>query len=69
MLEVLPDDSLPQFGPGRADDGNFVLSELELKWGNAMGSDTPGKAAKFVDARADFSQQDFRSWPGDRWQG
>ena len=29
-LEVLPDDSLPSHGPGRSEDGNFVLSELEL---------------------------------------
>lgn len=27
-LEVLPDDSLPQKGPGRAGNGNFVLSEF-----------------------------------------
>ncbi len=27
-LEVLPDDTLPQRGPGRADNGNFVLSEF-----------------------------------------
>ncbi len=27
-LEVLPDDSLPNKGPGRAGNGNFVLSEL-----------------------------------------
>lgn len=28
-LEVLPDGSLPKLGPGRAENGNFVLSELE----------------------------------------
>lgn len=27
-LEVLPDDSLPKKGPGRAGNGNFVLSEI-----------------------------------------
>lgn len=27
-IDVLPDDSLPQRGPGRAGNGNFVLSEL-----------------------------------------
>jgi hypothetical protein len=27
-LTVLPDDSLPNHGPGRADNGNFVLTEL-----------------------------------------
>mgnify|MGYP003335181165 FL=1 len=30
-IEVLPDDSLPQKGPGRAGNGNFVLSELTVK--------------------------------------
>lgn len=30
-LEVLPDDSLPKKGPGRAGNGNFVLSEFILK--------------------------------------
>ena len=29
-IEVLPDESLPQQGPGRAGNGNFVLSEFEL---------------------------------------
>ncbi len=57
MLEVLPDDSLPKFGPGRQKDGNFVLSELELTW--APGTNKPDTAAKFSDARADYSQNDF----------
>lgn len=30
-LEVLPDDSLPKKGPGRAGNGNFVLSEFIVK--------------------------------------
>ncbi len=29
-IEVLPHESLPQNGPGRAGNGNFVLSELEV---------------------------------------
>jgi hypothetical protein len=29
-LEVLPDDSLPQKGPGRAGNGNFVLTEFKV---------------------------------------
>ncbi len=29
-LEVLPDDSLPAHGPGRAGNGNFVLHEIEV---------------------------------------
>ncbi|MEP6664626.1 MAG: hypothetical protein ABJC04_13280, partial [Verrucomicrobiota bacterium] len=57
MLEALPDENLPKFGPGRSPDGNFVLSELELNW--ASGTNTPATAAKFVDARADFSQTSY----------
>lgn len=57
MLEVLPDDSLPRFGPGRASDGNFVLSEFELRWGE--GTNTVNQPVKFAEARADFSQGDF----------
>jgi WD40 repeat protein len=57
MLETIPDDDLPRFGPGRNDDGNFVLSELELSW--AFGTNAPDTASKFSDARADVSQNDF----------
>ncbi len=36
-LEVLVDDALPRRGPGRAENGNFVLSELALtRAGNAV---------------------------------
>ena len=31
-IEALTDERLPKMGPGRADDGNFVLSELKLRW-------------------------------------
>ena len=31
-IEVLPHDSLPKKGPGRAGNGNFVLSEFEAYW-------------------------------------
>jgi len=57
MLETLPDEKLPRFGPGRHEDGNFVVSEIELKW--AAGMNTPNTDSKFVDANADFSQKDF----------
>jgi len=57
MLEVLPDDSLPRFGPGQAGDGNFVLSEFELRWGE--GTNSASQPVKFVDARADYSQPEF----------
>src|SRR5206468_6086073 len=57
MLETLPDEKLPRFGPGRHEDGNFVLSEMELKWG--QGTNAPDTTTKFVDAAADFSQKDY----------
>ena len=57
MLETLPDETLPRFGPGRAPDGNFVLSELEMQW--SPGTNAPAETVKFADARADYSQPDF----------
>ncbi|MEO6246927.1 MAG: DUF1553 domain-containing protein, partial [Opitutaceae bacterium] len=57
MLEVLPDDALPGFGPGRAK-GNFVLTEFQVKWAGKT-ANPEAKDAKFSDARADFSQQKF----------
>jgi hypothetical protein len=35
LLEVLPDPSLPLYGPGRSKDGNFILSEIALKYTDA----------------------------------
>jgi hypothetical protein len=55
-LELLPDASLPQGGPGRAaTNGNFVLSELTL---NVASQADPGKSTSvsFSKATADFSQ-------------
>lgn len=57
MLEVLPDPGLAAFGPGRVA-GNFVLSEITLKWGDRGGKRNQVDAP-FKDARADFSQKDF----------
>jgi mono/diheme cytochrome c family protein len=48
-LEALPDDALPAKGPGRAENGNFVLSELTL--------DIDGQAIPLEALSADFSQQ------------
>jgi hypothetical protein len=65
MIEALPDNSLPKFGPGRAKDGNFVLTELELSAGGGRparrGAAAPAGAVSvaFKDARADFSQTNF----------
>lgn len=57
LLEVLPDDSLPNFGPGRGM-GNFVLSELLMKWNDKAGR-RGSKDVEFKEARADFSQKGY----------
>ncbi|MDA1265576.1 MAG: DUF1553 domain-containing protein, partial [Planctomycetota bacterium] len=58
-LEVLPDDPLPNKGPGRAENGNFVLGEFEV---TAIPRHQPAQAKPvvFSAATADFSQQ---GWP------
>lgn len=54
-LEVLPDPSLPVQGPGRATDGNFVLSEFIVK---AAKADKPMETVviPLMEPQADFSQ-------------
>src|SRR5262245_8634469 len=55
-LEVLPDDSLPGKGPGRAGNGNFVLHEFVVK--AAPGSrPADAKSVGLHKAQADFSQE------------
>jgi hypothetical protein len=49
-LEVLPDDSLPKKGPGRAENGNLVVTEISL---------SDGKLIPFASGTADFEQQNF----------
>ena len=57
-LEALPDPSQPNGGPGRAPDGNFVLTELDV---TAAPASDPGKAQKVTlqNPLADFQQQGF----------
>jgi len=50
-LEVLPDPDLPNDGPGRYDNGNFVLSEFEVRAGDAK--------TELGRALATFSQEKF----------
>ena len=58
-LEALPDKRLPKGGPGRApNDGNFVLTELELFWTHKDKPDER-KPLKLEKAKADFSQGDY----------
>lgn len=63
-IEALPDERLPNNGPGLSPDGNFVLTEFtvsQVPLKEKRGG--PGKAArdniKLLNPRADFEQKDF----------
>ena len=58
QLEALTDDRLPGKGPGRPENGNFVVSEIKFF---TTPVDDPKKRTevKFKDARATFSQQNY----------
>lgn len=56
-LEVLSDKALPANGPGRADNGNFVLNEFKAEV-KATGEEK-GKSVKLVQPQADFQQDGF----------
>ncbi len=58
-LEVLPDDALPNRGPGRAENGNFVLSRLRLT-ALPLTEPTAARAVPFAGASASFAQE---GWP------
>jgi len=47
-LDALPADALPKSGPGRSNNGNFVLNELTVKDGNTL--------LKITEATATFEQ-------------
>ena len=57
-LEALADERLPSKGPGRAPNGNFVLSEFIVEW---HPSADPKKKTRVAlqNAQADFSQADY----------
>jgi mono/diheme cytochrome c family protein len=58
-LETLTDPSLPKSGPGTADNGNFVLSEVTLAI-SEKGSDKNGERAITVtSAASDHAQNDY----------
>jgi hypothetical protein len=57
-LEVLPDPSLPAKGPGRAPNGNFVLSEFRVMAKPQEGEAKP-RPVPLQNAKADFSQVDL----------
>jgi hypothetical protein len=57
-IEVLPDDSLAAKGPGRAQNGNFVLNEFKLTAAPA-GDASQAKPIGLQNAQADFGQDGF----------
>ncbi|MFM7866092.1 MAG: DUF1553 domain-containing protein, partial [Planctomycetaceae bacterium] len=57
-LEALPDDAFPARGPGRASDGNFVVSKFTATFIPPNSQDEP-TVIKFVSAQADFEQANF----------
>lgn len=57
-LEVLPDPSLPSQGPGRAGNGNFVVTTFSVLFGVPGKPETPSKAT-FCCAKADHEQPNF----------
>ena len=57
-LEVLTDSRLPNKGPGRATDGNFVLNEIELT-ASPKADPKQVKPVKLEKAVADFTQDNF----------
>ena len=58
QLEVLPDPSLPAQGPGRAGNGNFVLSRFAVAHGMPGKPETP-TAVTFAAAKASFEQANY----------
>ena len=58
MLEVMNVPEETNFGPGRAPDGNFVLTEFGLKVGDFT-TGANAQDAKFINAIADFNQVNF----------
>ncbi len=57
-LEALPDAAFPASGPGRASDGNFVVSRLSASFVPPDSQAEPA-AITFTTAQADFEQANF----------
>ena len=57
-LEVLSDPSLPNNGPGRAENGNFVLHDLDVT-AVPLGDPSAARTLTFSHASASFSQNNY----------
>ena len=60
-LEVLADDRFPHHGPGRQDNGNLHLSEIQV-----FAGDVHGKQLPIATAAADFNQDGWGDRTGHR---
>jgi hypothetical protein len=58
-LEALSDPSLPAKGPGRAQNGNFVLNEIRMNYRSLAKTDEKPKPVKFVNPMATVQQDQF----------
>ena len=61
-IEALPDESLPDGGPGRAVNGNFALTDFSVTLASTDGSFAPA-AVRLANAVADYSQEGYGGWP------
>jgi hypothetical protein len=57
-LEALADETLKGNGPGVSDNGNFVVTEIEVD-ASPLGDENAKKRFAFASAKADFSQDGF----------
>lgn len=74
-FDMLNHESLPNFGPGLSDNGNFVLTEFTAKWA-PLSTQNQRKDLAFGKAEATFSQKGYdvqeaidgsRNQNGDGW--
>ncbi len=56
LLEALPHAGLPNNGPGRAPNGNYVLTEVKAAWQPAGQTQAKPQAIKIAAAQADYVQ-------------
>jgi len=57
-LEAIADERLPAKGPGRAPNGNFVLSQFLVEW-HSLAEPNKNVRVALQNARADFSQDNY----------
>jgi hypothetical protein len=58
-LEVIPDEILPKRGPGRADNGNFVLTNIQVHAKPIDSPGTPERLLEIASAKASLEQERF----------